>query len=160
MLSNLKAYLNKNLVIYALLEGIRETIKHCLEDNRGLGCVYYTVLESDDNLEVCNIGPEEDNGTDYYAIINHSKRIYFIIQDNVIVWQGNYRSNENGLRIALRDFTTFRHITRAVELMSKGLWFEAKHHIYEYCDDIMIEMAAMDTMGSATAHTLRVNVGF
>lgn len=160
MLNNLKVYLNKILVIYALIEGISATVKHCLIDNKGLGCAYYTVLESNDNLEVRNIGPEEDGSTDYYAIINHSKMIYFIIQNNIIVWQGNYRSNEDGLRIALRDFSTFRHVTRAVELMSKGLWFDAKRHIHEYCDDIMIEMATMDTMGSTTAHTLRVNVGF
>lgn len=135
-------------------------MKHCLIENKGLGCLYYTVLEFGDNIEVHNIGPEEDGGTNYFAIINHSKRLYFIIFANIIIWQGTYRINDNGLMIALRDFTTFRHLTRTVELISKSKWFDAKKYVNENCDDIMLEMAAMDTMGNATAHTLRVNVGF
>lgn len=148
-------YVRSLLTKKAIKKAIKDSIHICLDNNQGLGCLYYTVLPSTGNFYVVRLNIVT---YEYFAIIDYDNLKYHIVSNNLIVFSGDFRDGQDPIRIATHDFTVYRSLTKAIELACLGQWWEFNIYVNSNWETIMRDVADMDIRCSVTAHGLRLRV--
>lgn len=145
----------EKIIKESLKKAIRDSVTVCLAANQGLGCLYYTVLTTDNDIGVFVLNLP---GEEYFAIINYDLLKYSIVKDNIIIFQGDFRVSQDPVQTAVHDFTVYRSLTRAVELAALGSWFEFDDYVNRMWENIISDITLSDVQCSITAHELRLRV--
>lgn len=148
-------FIRKKFIKEGIKQAVRDSVNACLAVNQGLGCLYYTVLTTDNDIGifVLNLPGEE-----YFAIINYDLLKYSIVKNNIVIFQGDFRASQDPVQTAVHDFTVYRSLTRAIELAASGNWFEFDDYVNGMWENILSDIALSDVQCSITAHELRLRV--
>lgn len=136
----------------AIMKAIKDSVDICLAENRGLGCLYYTVIPKDGNVSV------REMQKDYVVIVNHNQQYYHIVKDNIVVFQGDYRRDQDPFRIAEHDFRVYRGLSTAIEMASLGMWKTFENYVRGNYKTILKDIDYMDVHCGLTAHGLKLRV--
>ena len=155
ILKTFNKYVEKKFIQKGLKKAIRDSVDICLNTNQGLGCLYYTVLTTDNDIgiSVLNLPGEE-----YFVIINYDLLKYSIVKNNIVIFQGDFRASQDPVQTVVHDFTVYRSLTRAIELAASGDWFEFDDYVNRMWENIISDITLSDIRCSITAHELRLRV--
>lgn len=151
----LSSYIASIFIKKIVKQVIKDSVNVCLTENKGLGCLYYTVLIKDNNMTITELNIREPN---YFLIINHTQRFYHIVKNNTVIFQGDYRVDQDPINIAEHDFIVYRHFSAAIELAALSQWKEFEHYIADNFEAIIKDIEYMDVSYSTMAHQLRLRM--
>lgn len=151
----LKSCVTSFFVKKIIMQTVKDTVDSCLTEGKGLGCLYYTVIKGENDISL----EEIDTGQhDYFVIINHNKQYYHIVKDNIVIFQGDYRADQDPVRIAKHDFVTYRRLSTAIELAALGQWETCEKYVADRYKEIIKDIEYMDVRCGPTAHELRLRM--
>lgn len=155
ILETCNKYVKKKFIQKGLKKSIKDSVDICLNANQGLGCLYYTVLTTDNDIGIFILNLP---GEEYFAIINYDLLKYSIVKNNIVIFQGDFRASQDPVQTAVHDFTVYRSLTRAIELAALGDWFEFDDYVNRMWENIISDITLSDIRCSITAHELRLRV--
>jgi len=146
--------IKKFFVRRCIEKALWDTVNACLEQNQGLGCLYYTILEGG-NVTVHYL---EESNAYYFVVVRHSDRKYAIVKNNLIVFQGDYKEHQDPVSTARHDFMAYGDLSKAIEMAALGFWEHLEEFLKYNWEDVMRDIERMDITCDVFAHSLRLKV--